>query len=96
MKMGGKEKGVAVACIPERAVANVAAAFFLERATATSDLTTGFVLPHATFPQIQLSPLSPPPSPVGRRALSAPSTPPRPKPDLDAACPSLAAGTRSR
>ena len=51
MKNGGKEKGVAVACIPERAVANVAVARFLERATATSDLTTGFVLPTATYPK---------------------------------------------
>ena len=56
MKKGGKEKGVAVACIPERVVANVAVARFLERATATSDLTMGFVLPHtATSPNPTLS-----------------------------------------
>src|SRR3954463_3327101 len=55
MKKGGKENGVPVACIPERVVANVAVAAFLERATSTSDLTTGFVLPHGHFiPQIQL------------------------------------------
>ena len=53
MKKGKKENGVAVACIPERAVANVAVPPFLERATGTSDLTMGFVLPHGHFiPQI--------------------------------------------
>ena len=80
MKKGKKEIGVTVACIPEHVVANVAATLFPERATATSDLTMGFVLPHATFPQIQLSPLSPPPSPLGRRALSThPLRRPRPQ-----------------
>ena len=47
MKKGEKKKGVAVACITERTVAKIAATLFHERATATSDLTTGFVLPHA-------------------------------------------------
>ena len=51
---GKKEKVVAIAHIPERAVANVAAARFQESATATSDLTTAFVLPHGHFPQIEL------------------------------------------
>ena len=37
---GKKEKGVAVACISERVVANLAVARFLERATATSEFTT--------------------------------------------------------
>ena len=54
MKKGEKESGVPAARIPERAVANAAVAHFMERATATSDLTTGFVLPHGHFPQIQL------------------------------------------
>ena len=79
MKKGKKEKGVGVACIPERAVANVAVARFLERATATSDLTTGFILPRGHFPQIQLSTLA---AAVARRlprALRTPSTLPRPQ-----------------
>ena len=54
MKKGKKEKVVAVARIPERAIANVVVARFPERATATSDLTTAFVLPHGHFPQIKL------------------------------------------
>ena len=92
MKKRKKEKGVAVACIPERVVANVAAALILERATATSDLTMGFVLPHAAISPKSNSPLSPPPSPVGRRALSAhplcrpdPRFNAAPAPDLNAA-----------
>ena len=37
MKKGKKENGIAVARIQERAVAMLALAHFLERATATSD-----------------------------------------------------------
>ena len=44
MKKRKKEKGVAVARIAERAVANLAVARFLERTTATFYLTTGFVV----------------------------------------------------
>ena len=79
MKKGDKEKGVAVACIIERDVAKIAAALFPERATATSDLTTGFVLPHDHFPQIQLSTLAAAVARRPPRALRTPSTPPRPQ-----------------
>ena len=133
MKKGEKENGVPVACIPERAVANVAVAPFLERAAGTSDLTTRFILPHGHFiPQIQLhsrrrrrpsaaarSPHTAPdprfnagpapdlnaardaaPDPDLNAAPDAAPAPPTSMPpwspdhDLDAACPSLVAGTR--
>ena len=93
MKKGEKEKGVAVAHIQERAIANLAVALFLESATATFDLTARFVLPHGHFPQIQLL------RSRRHRCSSAAARSPHtldaaPDPDLDAACPSLVAGTR--
>mgnify|MGYP006951650356 CR=1 FL=1 len=79
MKKGKKEKGVAVACIPERVVANVAVARFLERATATSELTTRRLKiwlspPFSPFPLLlcHRRPSLPSPHPPRRPATALP------------------------